>query len=61
MFMKKSQIVISKLNFHRVSLFRANRAFPIIRLHVTDDLCFENDLHRLKEYVLTKHVIEEAV
>ena len=37
-FMKKSQTVISTLNFHHAILFHANRAFPLARVNVTDVL-----------------------
>ena len=69
MFMKKQQIVIGTFNFHHVILFLAN-GIPYsqakrYRRITADNVCFGNDLGRLKEYFLTrncpKHVIEEAV
>ena len=70
MFMKKSQTVISTLNFHHVILFHASRAFPIVSQNVIDVLCrithvLKKNLDRLKDYFLTRNypqqVIDEAV
>ena len=65
MFMKKLQIVISTLNFHHVIFFLAIRAFPLVRQNILDvntrtsyDECFENDLGRLKEYLIRNMLLK---
>ena len=65
-FMKKSQIVISILNFHHaIILSLANKAFHIVRSITSDNTSFENDIGKLKEYSWERNyptrIIEEAV